>query len=259
VLLQPINIDIGMIWHILTLMSLCGKTNHGVANRKAIGYSRVSTVHQLDGVSIETQEARIRAFCVSRGFELAEIFTDEGISGSKMHNRPGLTAALDAVTKCCGVLVVYSLSRMSRSLRDTLQIAERLDREGADLASLSESIDTTSAMGRFCFSLFGALNQLERDLASERTAAALAHKRAKGEKTGGRIPFGYDLAADGTSLTMNMSEQEIVGQIVYLRQAGYSYRGICAELQQRGIITKEGNPVWKPKVIRDIFMRAGAA
>jgi len=228
-------------------------------SKKATGYLRVSTAQQVDGVSLDAQEARIRAFCEARGFELVAVHRDEGVSGSKMRNRPGLEAALDAVIENKGVLVVYSLSRMSRSLKDTLAIAEKLAKAGADLASLSESIDTTNAMGKFCFNLFGALNQLERDLASERTAAALAHKRGKGEKTGGKVPFGYNLAADGVNLTPNPGEQGVVRQIVELRGSGQTYRAIAAELKRRGIVTKEGNADWNPKVLRGILRRASAA
>jgi hypothetical protein len=60
-----------------------------------------------------------------------------------MDNRPGLSEALDDVCRQRAVLVVQSLSRLSRSVRDTLTISERLDKAGANLASLSESIDTT--------------------------------------------------------------------------------------------------------------------
>ena len=74
-----------------------------------------------------------------------DIRVDAGISGKRADNRPGLIAALDSACQARGVLVVYSLSRLARSVRDTLDIAERLERAGADLVSLSEQIDTTSA------------------------------------------------------------------------------------------------------------------
>ena len=170
-------------------------------------------------------------------------------------NRPGLQAALKAVCKAKGVLVVYSLSRLARSTRDTLELADRLDRAGADLVSLSEQLDTTSAAGKMVFRLLAVLAEFERDLASERTKAALAHKRAKGERTGGTVPYGWRLQADGVRLVADPDEQTVVSVILVRRRAGWSYRRIADELHRRGIRPKCG-AIWHPKVVRGICRRA---
>ena len=116
--------------------------------QRAIGYIRVSTAGQAtDGVSIGAQTARIRAWCDANGYQLADVFTDAGISGKRADNRPGLRRALDAADKRRAALVVYSLSRLARSTRDAIGSAEELDRAGADLVSLTERIDTGSARG----------------------------------------------------------------------------------------------------------------
>src|SRR4051812_9422716 len=115
----------------------------------AVGYCRVSTEDQaVEGVSLEAQAARIRAWCAANGVELAGSYTDAGLSGKRADNRVALQMALEVVCQARGVLVVYSLSRLARSTRDTLAIADRLERAGADLVSLSEKIDTTSAAGK---------------------------------------------------------------------------------------------------------------
>src|SRR5689334_17391863 len=105
---------------------------------KAIGYVRVSSVGQaVEGISLDAQQAKIRAWCEANGYELADVFVDAGISGGRTDNRPGLQNALAAVCKGKGnVLVVYSLSRMARSTKDTITISERLEKAGANLASL---------------------------------------------------------------------------------------------------------------------------
>lgn len=95
--------------------------------------------------------------------------------------------------------MVYSLSRLARSTKDAIAIAERLDKAGADLVSLSEKIDTTTAAGKMVFRMLAVLAEFERDLVSERTTAALAHKAGKGERIG-EVPFGWTLAADGVTL-----------------------------------------------------------
>ena len=162
---------------------------------KAIGYIRVSTQGQVeDGVSLDAQEAKVRSWADLNNAAEVVIFRDEGISGKRSDNRPGLQSALDA----CGkgdALIVYSLSRLSRSTKDTLSLSEILQKKDADLVSLSEKIDTTSASGKMVFRLLAVLNEFERDQISDRTRFALAHKRDKGEKTGGDVPFGYRVRA----------------------------------------------------------------
>ena len=107
----------------------------------AIGYVRVSTEEQTNGVSLEAQEAKIRAWCTLHDAELVAIYRDEGISGYKRRDsRPGLDRALKQVCKIKGSLVVYSLSRLARNTRETIEIGECLNTCGADLVSLSEDI-----------------------------------------------------------------------------------------------------------------------
>ena len=85
---------------------------------------------------------------------------------------------LDDVTSDGGILVVYSLSRLARSTKDTIAIAERLKAGRAHLVSLSEKIDTTSASGTMIFRLFAVLAEFDRDLVSERTRGAMAYTRS---------------------------------------------------------------------------------
>ena len=168
--------------------------------KQAFGYIRVSTTGQaVDGVSLEAQRARIEAYCLLNELELAAVFVDAGISGKRADNRPELQNALNAVCGASGVLVCYSLSRLARSTKDTIAISERLDKAGADLVSLSEKIDTTSAAGKMVFRMLAVMAEFERDVISERTTTAMAHKKSQGERVG-EIPFGYQLAADGVML-----------------------------------------------------------
>ena len=148
--------------------------------RQAVGYIRVSTVEQAnEGVSLEAQQARIETWGAANGYELAALFVDRGLSGKRMDNRKELHKALAALKKD-SVLVVYSLSRLARSTRDALALCELIGKKKANLVSLSESLDTTSAMGKAMFSFVAVMAELERNLIAERTAAALAYKRNRG-------------------------------------------------------------------------------
>ncbi len=224
--------------------------------RKAIGYVRVSTAGQAaEGLSLEAQRARIEAAAAAAGLELVAIHADEGLSGKRADNRPGLVAALEAACRAKAVLVVYSLSRMSRSVTDTLAIVARLDKAGAGFVSLTESIDTTTAAGRMMVTMLAAFAAFERELTAERTATVLHHKRANGERTGG-IPFGW--ADEGGRLVAIPAEQAVLERIAACRAAGLSYREIAAELSAAGILTKQGKAKWTHTAVASIVKRAAA-
>lgn len=225
---------------------------------KVIGYVRVSTEDQAaNGVSLEAQQDRIRAYCTLNGLELSEVFIDAGVSGKRADNRPELQKALDAVCHPGGVLVVYSLSRLARSTKDTIAISERLQARNADLVSLSEKIDTTSAAGKMIFRMLAVLAEFERDVISERTQLGMRQKKTRGERVG-KVPFGFDLADDGVKLVPNANEQEVIGLIRELRDRGLSYRKIADHLNAQSIPSKEGGE-WLHTAVQRIAKRGASA
>jgi DNA invertase Pin-like site-specific DNA recombinase len=232
---------------------------------RAVGYIRVSTDEQaIDGVSLDAQQARIAAWCATHQAELGagDLHVDAGLRGKRADNRPALQAALDAVCSARGVLVVYSLSRLARSTKDTILIAERLEKAGADLVSLSEQIDTTSAAGKMVFRLLAVLAEFESDLISERTRCALAHKKSLSERVG-QVPYGYLLDPDGprdsrgrlVRLIPEPCEQAAIAHMVELRSKGLSSRRIAADLNARGIPTKLGRGPWIHTAVAKILKR----
>ena len=227
--------------------------------KTATAYIRVSTEGQVtDGVSLDAQRAKIEAWCFANDIVLGQVFVDAGISGKRADNRPQLQAALDTVCNDGGVLVVYSLSRLARSTKDTIVISERLDKAGADLVSLSEKLDTTSAAGKMVFRMMAVLAEFERDQVSERTCSAMAHKKSKGERVG-EIPFGYDLAADGVTLVENADQLRAIELIHSLKEKGYSLRAIAESLDNAGVTTKKGAKTWNHKSVSNILSRSKAA
>lgn len=223
---------------------------------KVIGYVRVSTDSQAqDGVSLEAQAAKIRAWADLNGADTVTIYEDAGISGKRADNRPGLQDAMNAIGEG-DALVVYSLSRFARSTRDTIELAERLEKRGADLVSLSEKIDTTTAAGKMVFRMLAVLSEFERDQVSERTRLALSHKKANGEKTGGDVPFGFR-SEDGR-LIPDPAEQKALALIQRLSGKGYSLRDIGRELERKGYRTRRGLAVWHPQSVKQILSRMAA-
>jgi site-specific DNA recombinase len=221
---------------------------------KAIGYVRVSTEGQAtEGVSLEAQRAKIAAWCAANDYELVQVFEDAGLSGTRMDRREGLRMALQAAGK--GVaLVAYSISRLARSTRDMLEIADRLERKGADLVSLTEKIDTTSAAGRMIFRLLATMAEFERDLIAERTKGALAHKKATGQVYA-TTPFGFE-AIEGRLVEVK-AEAAIVADILRMRESGSSLAAIADDLNARGIEGKRGGR-WHPSTVRYLVARQAA-
>ena len=223
--------------------------------KRAIGYIRVSTVDQAtDGVSLSAQRAKIAAWCTVNDFELVTVFEDAGLSGASMGKRDGLAQALKAAGK--GVaLVCYSMSRLARSTRDMLDIADRLEQQHADLVSLTEKIDTTSAAGRMVFKMLAVLNDFERDLIGERTKMALAHKKAKGEKYG-PVPFGYE-EIEGRLIEVRREAAAVV-KICRMRERGVAYRQIADRLNSDGVTGKRGGQ-WHASTVRYVINRQQTA
>lgn len=234
------------------MLSIEQANTREVKAMKAVGYIRVSTEQQAgEGVSLEAQRAKIENWCRANDCELAEVFVDAGISGKSMEKRQGLQKALASAGNGMA-LVVYSLSRLARSTKDTLAISERLDKQGADLVSLSERIDTTGAAGKMMFRMLAVLAEFERDVVSERTTMALAHKKANGEKYA-PVPFGYREVEK--RLEVVESEAKLVAEIHSRRQAGETLQSIADRLNSQGIEGKQGGK-WYPSSVKCILQRA---
>lgn len=228
----------------------------------AIGYCRVSTVGQVEeGVSLDAQRAKIEAYCALNDLRLVQVFTDAGVSAKRASNRPELQAALQLAVKTAKqsglsvqttALVVYKLDRLARCTADALNIAKTLDKAGVSLHSLTEKLDTGTAMGRFFFTLVASLAEMERNLIGERTVAALAHKRALGQRVGA-IPFGFTLASDAVTLVENAREQATLARIRRLRDEGVSQRQIVARLNRSKTPTKCGLLKWTRGSLRSVL------
>lgn len=136
-----------------------------------IGYARISTIDQ----NLDLQKDALEKVGCER------IFYDK-VSGTKTE-RKGLTETLNYARKG-DVVVVWKLDRLGRSLKHLIEVINYLDEKGIGLASVQESIDTTTPGGKLIFHVFGAMAEFERELIRERTQAGLAAARARGKKGG---------------------------------------------------------------------------
>ncbi len=137
-----------------------------------IGYARVSTEEQ----NLDLQRAALSAAGCER------ICEDHGVSGGAVR-RPGLSEALDALGDG-DVLVVWKLDRLGRSLPHLVGLLDELGKRGVGFASITESIDTTTAGGRLVFHMMAALAEFERSVIVERTKAGMSAARRRGKQLG---------------------------------------------------------------------------
>lgn len=136
-----------------------------------IGYARVSTTEQSLDLQIDALE---KEGC-------AVIFTEKA-SGRKT-DRTELTKCLEYLREG-DVLVVYKLDRLGRTTRQLIELVEDLDKKGIQFKAITNQIDTTTAQGKFFFTIMAAFAEMEANLIRERTKAGLESARARGRKGG---------------------------------------------------------------------------
>lgn len=225
----------------------------------AAAYCRVSTAEQaVEGISLPAQQEAIHAYAEQRRITLTRIVTDEGVSGGKpLSSRPGGEELLQALRyRKVKAVVATKLDRLFRNAQDCLQVTAQWDRLGIALHLLDlggQAIDTSSAMGRFFLTVMGGAAEMERNLVRERTIAALAHKKAQGQRVG-RVPYGSRLALDGVHLEPAPDEQKVVDRIVELRELGLSQRAITEYLNEKN--TPARGKQWHRTTIIRIIQRA---
>jgi len=196
--------------------------------RSTVGYVRVSTERQAaEGQSLDAQEERIRAYAKASGLSVDRIYRDNGASG-KDTNRPAL-AELRADLDQISVVIVYKFDRISRSVVDLYGLLEEFQVHGVAFKSVSEGVDTSSAIGKFLMNIMAGLAQMERELIAERTRDSLAHKKESGEHVG-RVPFGFRIGADA-KLEKNPDQQKTIATIKRLRRRGHTIQTISDRFQ----------------------------
>jgi len=143
-------------------------------------YSRVSTHEQNASMQI----AELRAYCQRRQWDVAEEFTDTGVSGSK-ESRPALNRLLvDAKRRKFDCVLVYRYDRFARSLRQLVNALSEFDALGIHFVSLHEGVDTSTPNGRLVFGIFASIAEFERELIRGRVRSGLAAARARGKRIG---------------------------------------------------------------------------
>lgn len=159
----------------------------------ALAYCRVSTEEQArEGMSLAMQQRLIGKFIEAKEWHLMEIITDPGRSAKDL-KRPGLKKVIELCKSGeVDIVIIYKLDRLSRRVRDIIDLVEEVfQKNNVDLASVTETIDTSTAVGRGFFLITSVFGQMERERGGERTSDARADRQERGFSTG-RLPYGFE-------------------------------------------------------------------
>ena len=237
--------------------------------KQAIIYTRFSPRPNAgECMSCEFQEQKCREYCALHGMDVLAVYQDRSLSGKRADNRPGLQQALVHVCKDKGVLVVYALARLARSTKDAINLSETLAKQQADLAIVTQSVDTSTAMGRAFFKIMAVIAELERETTGERTAAKMAQMQKDGFRTGSRPVYGWmndpknptkfvkkngkEIKVAGRTIK-NPHEQAVIELVVRLHKQNRSNREIIEELDRLGMKARVSN--WQSTKIQRIIDR----
>lgn len=208
---------------------------------KVIGYVRVSSKKQLDGYSIKMQIDKIKRYCQLMEYDLVEIYEDRGISGMSIDKRDGYKEMLTyLMNNEIDGIVVYSLSRLGRRMKDVISLLDTLKNNGKSFYSIKENLNNNDKIGSLIVNIMSSINEFEVENIRERIRDVKREKKSKG-LVSGRLMYGYD-NVDGR-LVKNVEEMKVISRIKGLRSRGYSWSRISNKLNEDGVKSKYGG-IW---------------
>lgn len=219
-------------------------------------YVRVSTEEQaLNGFSIRAQKEKLIYYSTEiKNWNVYKVYSDEGISGKDIVNRPSMKEMLEDIkNKIINNVLVFKIDRLTRSTKDLIELVEFFNKYECDFNSLNESIDTSTATGRMFIKIIGIFAEFERENIVERVKLGFERKAKEGHSIcSSTPPFGYDRPIGSKKLIINKNEAKIVKQIFKMFIENNTISSIVDYLNKKRIKTKKGK-AWTYKTIKLIL------
>ncbi len=211
-------------------------------------YIRVSTDEQVNGTSLEDQLEKCKAFCNAHGYDIFNVYKDEGFSAKNL-DRPALQETLSHINDY-DVLVFLKLDRLTRNMKDLTYLVQLFTDKNKGLQAVLEAFDTTSISGRLMLNILGSFAQFERETIGLRTISGKI-KRIKEGHWVQSAPFGYKKVGK-YDLEIYEPEAHAVRFMIDLYLKGYGCRKIANELNAQQIKPRSGK-FWKENLIYNIL------
>ena len=222
----------------------------------------MSTEEQSEnGYSIDEQERLLEEWCKKMGYVIYKCYSDRGISGKNIKDRPALKELLsDAKAGKFDMVISWKINRVSRKLEDVLKIVNLLEKNNITFKSYSEPFETDTPAGRMQFQMMALIGEFERGTIAQNVKMGMIAKAKSGNWCGGRV-LGYDLVPNNSpeeekkgknKLKINEKEAEIVRFIFNEYSKGKGYKAITNQINKLGYKTKKGND-FSVGSIRDIL------
>ena len=204
-------------------------------------YTRVSTMAQTEGYSLEAQQDRLRGYATYRGLEIAGEYCDAGKSGKSIKGWPAFRQMMeDILSQKDGIsfVLVYKLSRFGRNAADIMKSLQLLTDIGVHLVCVEDAIDSSTQGGRLTLAILSAVAEIERENITSQFISGKMQKIQDGKWYGGPPPYGYRCL--GKELIQDPYEAMIVRKIfkLYL-QDDMMISSVAGYLNDSGILRRK--------------------
>jgi len=215
---------------------------------RAAIYTRVSTEDQAkEGFSLGAQRERLHAYCLARDWAVAATYIDDGHSGRNT-KRPAYQRMMAERDHWDAILVI-KMDRIHRNARNFMEMMDDLREWEKDFVSATESLDTSTAMGRFVMDIIQRIAQLESEQIGERVYMGMSQKAKVGPGIlGFDAPLGY-VVSEG-HLLLDEQGATLVREIFARCLDGRTLEEIASDLNGAGRRTKRGTEWTAVKVHR---------
>jgi DNA invertase Pin-like site-specific DNA recombinase len=213
---------------------------------KAFVYLRVSGLGQIDGDGYTRQLLACEKHAAGNDYEIAEVFREEGVSGTKeLDNRPALQNLLLAIEDGeVRVILIEKLDRLARDLMVQETIIGDLRKKGIELVSVYEpdlcSDDPTRKLMR---QIMGAIAEWDREMIVLKLRGARQRVKARTGRCEGRKAFGA-----------SEHHRPVIDRILSLRTSGMAVDTIAETLNAEGMKSKTGGR-WYGSSVRNVILR----
>lgn len=230
-------------------------------------YTRVSTVAQTEGYSLEAQQERLREYADYRDLEIAGEYCDAGKSGKSIAGRPAFLQMLEDISSEkdeVSYVLVFKLSRFGRNAADILKSLQLLEDYEVDLICVEDAINSSTAGGRLTLAILSAVAEIERENINVQFLAGKQQKLMDGGWPGGSVPYGYknvngelviapEEAEHIRLIYMRYLQEDgtVSGTAVWMNESGYSRAGKCEgkPFTRDFIASVLRNPIYQGKLV----------